>query len=319
MNAVEISQEDVEVALRSHLGAEEPLSLESTSTGRFNTSWFVQHGDREFVLRVAPPDDAVFVFYERRMMRQEPEIHRLVREKTSVPVPEVVVFDYTHEVIPSDFIVFERMPGTPLSGAHGVSQNSLLEEIGRSLAAVHEIRADAFGYLGAHQPMEPQESWAEAFRIMWCKLLEDVAAVGFYDESEVTGLTTLLDDFGEVFDRPVESSLLHMDVWAENILVDGGRRLTGLIDWDRALWGDPEIEYAVLDYYGISERAFWKGYGQERDNSPGAQIRRVFYLLYEMQKYIVISEGRRRDTQRAQWHKEQVFEVISRMMGREMG
>ena len=71
----------------------------------------------------------------------------------------------------------------------------------------------------------------------------------------------LLDRHAEVFDRPVPASLLHMDVWAENILADERGRLTGLIDWDRACWGDPEIEFAVLDYCGISEPPFWEGYG----------------------------------------------------------
>ncbi|WP_256973118.1 aminoglycoside phosphotransferase family protein [Nostoc sp. T09] len=59
--------------------------------------------------------------------------------------------------------------------------------------------------------------------------------------------------------------LLHMDVWFQNILVDSAGNVTGLVDFDRALWGDPEIEFAVLDYCGISEPAFWRGYGRERD------------------------------------------------------
>ncbi|OUL36382.1 hypothetical protein BV372_08175 [Nostoc sp. T09] len=59
--------------------------------------------------------------------------------------------------------------------------------------------------------------------------------------------------------------MLHMDVWFQNILVDSAGNVTGLVDFDRALWGDPEIEFAVLDYCGISEPAFWRGYGRERD------------------------------------------------------
>ena len=42
-------------------------------------------------------------------------------------------------------------------------------------------------------------------------------------------------------------------------LVDANNKVTGLIDWDRALYGDPEIEYAVLDVCGISKPAFWEG------------------------------------------------------------
>lgn len=41
-----------------------------------------------------------------------------------------------------------------------------------------------------------------------------------------------------------------------NILIDNQGSVTGIVDFDRALWGDVEIEFAVLDYCGISEPAF---------------------------------------------------------------
>ena len=102
-----------------------------------------------------------------------------------------------------------------------------------------------------------------------------------------------------------------MDVWAQNILVDDGGRLTGLVDWDRALWGDPEIEFAVLDYCGISTPAFWQGYGRDRDRSEPAQVRRIFYLLYEIQKYIVIHHGRHRNPSSARRYKQHVLELVA--------
>jgi len=86
-------------------------------------------------------------------------------------------------------------------------------------------------------------------------------------------------------------------------------RLTCLLDWDRALWGDPEIEFAVLDYCGISEPAFWEGYGRRRDESPEAQVRRVFYLLYEIQKYIVIRRVRYGSPAKAEPYRRQSLQL----------
>ena len=79
------------------------------------------------------------------------------------------------------------------------------------------------------------------------------------------------------------------------------------------MWGDPEIEYAVLDYCGISEPAFWEGYGRQRDTSPEAQVRQVFYLLYELQKYIIIRQGRGNDPTRARQYKQQVMQIFERL------
>ncbi len=88
-----------------------------------------------------------------------------------------------------------------------------------------------------------------------------------------------------------------------------------LIDWDRALWGDVEIEFAVLDYCGISQPAFWEGYGRQRDFSGEAPARNVFYLLYELQKYIVIRAGRNNDPASAGRYKDQVMQVLRQAFG----
>ena len=146
---------------------------------------------------------------------------------------------------------------------------------------------------------------------MWHKLIADIALTGVYDSQEASWLRHLLDRNVALFDRPVAASLLHMDVWQQNILVDDAGNVTGLLDWDRALWGDPEIEFAVLDYCDISKPAFWEGYGSERDGSPEARLRQLFYLLYELQKYIVIRSGRDRDDAWARQYKVQVLDLLT--------
>lgn len=286
--------------------------FEPIRTGKFNSSYFVQTADGEYVLRIAPPPDSEFVFYERDMMRQEPELHRILRERTRTPVARVISYDDSRSVLSRDFILMERLPGQPMSDAAMRDPDGVLREAGRCLSEVHNIHADRYGYLGAHRPMEPQSTWPDAFALMWRKLLEDVERSGHYTAKERDWFVKLHEQHAEAFDRPVASSLLHMDVWAQNILVENGR-LTGLIDWDRALWGDSEIEFAVLDYCGISQPAFWEGYGRVRDESEAAQIRRAFYLLYELQKYIVIEQGRRGNAASARAYKQRALQWASEL------
>lgn len=286
------------------------ISLRPITTGKFNSSYWVQAGEMELVLRIAPPDNAVFVFYERKMMRQEPALHVLLREKTSVPVAEIVVFDDSQTHLDRDYMLMTRLAGRPLTEAPYVNQSHVLRQVGEYLAQVHALTASQHGYIGAHRPMPPQNNWADAFIIMWHKMIDDIVSVGHYDGAESSHLRRLLDQYLPLFDRPIASCLLHMDIWHQNILVDDSGTVTGLVDWDRALWGEPEIEFAVLDYCGIAKPAFWQGYGQPRDWSPEAQVRQIFYLLYELQKYIVIRHGRSRDPVAARQYKRQVWEIV---------
>ena len=283
--------------------------FEPIRTGKHNTSYFVQEAGNDLVLRISPPDDVGFLFYERRMMAQEPGLHALLRAETSVPVAQVVAYDDSRALLDRDYLLLERLPGRPLADVALAPQllDQVLEQVGVYLAEMHSLVADRYGYLGAHQPMQPQSSWAEAFVVMWGKLLDDVVACGGYTVEEADAFRRLLDVYLPHFDRPVPASLLHMDVWSQNILVDEAGRVTGLVDLDRALWGSPEIEFAVLDYCGISEPAFWRGYGQQRDTSFPAQVRARFYLLYEVQKYIAIRLWRRQDPSGALDYKRQSF------------
>ncbi len=310
---ISIARKQLESALRPHLPEPDaPVSIAPVPTGKFNESFYVRSSGVDWVVRVAPADESVFVFYERDMMLQEPEIHRKLLSSTSVPVAPVVALDTSRATIDRNFLVLERLPGTPMSEIHR-GGTDVLQDVGAALAETHRITADTYGYIGEHRPMPGHPTWQDAFVDMWDRLLGDVEASGHYSAEEGATFRRLLDRNIDRFDRMVPSSLLHMDVWAQNILVGDRGELTGLLDWDRAVWGDPEIEFAVLDYCGMSRPSFWDGYGMARDESPDAGVRQTFYLLYEMQKYIVIEEGRRKNSGAARSYKEQVLQVAEQL------
>jgi fructosamine-3-kinase len=307
----------------AHVSAD-PASLRFVpiGTGNHNSSYWVDSDLGRYVLRIAPDDGAGFLFYERRMMRQEPDLHALIRAETCLPVAKVVGHAFDRTRLDRDYVLMSALPGTPLSDLPGITQAQLgraHHQVGEYLRELHALTAhavlgiDAYGYLGAHRPMEPQATWAAAFSEMWNRLLDDVVACGCYTFDEAKYFRELLDRNMRHFDRPVVSSLLHMDVWSQNILVNGRGDVSGLVDFDRALWGDVEIEFAVLDYCGVSETAFWGGYGVGRDTSPAAMIRRQFYLLYEIQKYMPIRVWRGNDPLGAQRYKEQSFALAAQI------
>ncbi len=318
------------IELTRPLLAVDPASLafQPIRTGKHNTSYYVESGIGRFVLRIAPPDDAGFLFYERLMMRQEPDLHALIRARTTIPVAEIVGYDFSRTHIDRDYLLMTALPGTPLSEVVGLSPTSLdraLRQVGTYVRQLHALTSTTclarrddgeppgYGYLGAHHPLPAQPTWAAAFHAMWHRLIDDVEACGSYTSYEAQAMRDLLEPYLHYFDRPVAPSLLHMDVWSQNILVDPTGHVTGIVDFDRALWGDPEIEFAVLDYCGISEPAFWEGYGIQRDTSPAAMIRRQFYLLYEIQKYMPIRIWRRNNPADAARYKQRSLALAAQL------
>lgn len=270
--------------------------------GKFSQTFLVESDGAEYVLRIAPPDDLLQLFYEYRMMRQEPELHRLIEEHTDVPVPKILAHDFSRERIDRDYLIMNRVPGQAMSEASASLTSEqvgeILAELGRCVAKLHAVHIDRHGYLGPHEPMEPQSTWPDAFAVMWTKLVDDCVRCGVYTEEDRTLAARLLEQHGDVFDPSAPAALCHMDLWIANILVHNGR-FRALFDFDRACFGDPENDLAVAEYCGLTRRSFWEGYvaagGRLPEDSRARAIRRLFYLLYEHAKYIVISMSTRRN------------------------
>ncbi|MBD3253462.1 MAG: phosphotransferase [Candidatus Lokiarchaeota archaeon] len=306
------------------------IDLRRIETGLFNDTYFVKANKvvselkskpvntNEFIIRIAPKDDSGFLFYEVNMMDQEPNIHEIVSQKTSIPIPQIYEFDNSRKIIERNYLIMEKMEGIALSQAYFLTQiqrKNIFHQIGQYLQELHNIHASEYGYLGEHRPMEPQKTWWEAFTIMWSKLIDDVFNCGVYSESEAQKYKDLLLSHREYFvaRNSVPSSLLHMDIWAQNIMVNEGGMITAIVDWDRALWGDPEIEFTVLDYCGISTPSFWEGYeGQQADNKS-SKVRDLYYLLYEHQKYIPINIWRRKNKIKAQSYKRDCVRLFKKL------
>ncbi len=311
-----VSSKKASKLVESLLGFE-PESCRPFGAGKFSQTFRVlSDRKKEYVLRIAPPDAVLQLFYEYRMMRQEPAIHKRLQEETSAPVPAILAYDFSRRLIDRDFLIMPCLEGRPLSS---VSLNipagaRAFREWGRYVAEIHQIRdADnRFGYLGEHHCMAPQRTWREAFRVMYEKELEDILGCGVYSKTQVRNGMMLLEDHLDVFDTCQTSRLCHGDLWVTNLLVREDGEVTGVIDFDRACWGDIEWDLAIAEYCGVTKAAFWEGYGQMINTHSGeAAIRRFFYLLYEHQKYIVISmSSRRNDPARAQRYANECLTII---------
>ncbi len=308
--------EETASKLFTHAMGLQSRSLHSMGTGRFSDSFLCENGEGRYVIRIAPPDNLLQLFYEYRMMRQEPHIHQRVRAETSVPVPRILATDFSRQHIDRDFLVMETLPGRPMDGLDAKASARALEELGGYVAQLHELQEERglFGYVGAHNCMEPQPDWQSAFFEMYRKLLEDIVALDVYDRPTADWALSLLHSHAPVFEHADKSQLCHGDLWVENILTDEEGRVTGVLDFDRACWGDVEWDLAIADYCGMTRPEFWTGYGKDDfRRTRAAKVRRLFYILYEHQKYIVISmSSRRNDPAGAGRYAEQSLRIMER-------
>ena len=292
-------------------------SITEIQTGLFNTTFKIgcPEDEPDLIVRIAPDEDTGMIYYEKDMMHREPEIHKMVREKTTLPVPKIIHADFSKNLIPNDYLIMEFIEGIPMSDVPltQAQQKEIYKQTGSYLKELHDSTVlNTYGYPG-NNCMAMKNSWNEAFYVMWSKLISDISSIGVYNKDENHFARKQLDKFMFAFDRRIPASLLHMDIWSQNILLDSNNKISAILDWDRALYGDPEIEFAVLEYVGFLNDAFKEGYKTFPGISSNFKIRQVFYYLYEFQKYIVIWTLRRPNPSMVKNYKDYALQTLKNL------
>ena len=108
---------------------------------------------------------------------------------------------------------------------------------------------------------------------------------GGLDAAMAEGVRCCFQKGRALLDQVKTPSLLHLDLWAGNVLLDGDSlEILAVIDSDRAVFGDPDFEFAAP---WMEDPALRHGYGYReitRDD-PARQARwrlyRAFFLALD--------------------------------------
>ncbi|GAA0619027.1 aminoglycoside phosphotransferase family protein [Kribbella sandramycini] len=229
--------------------------------GTYNQVQRLSLTDGDLVLKIAPTGPGLT--YEQDLIGTETAFYRAALGKA--PVPEVV-----HSG--PGFLLMTALPGVTL---HSVSETraQYRRELGGIVSSLHEVTgSDGFGY--------PQRgltaSWSSAFLGMFDDLLADAKR---YDVALPAAVRReLVTDRKALLDSVSVPRLIHFDLWDGNILVEDGR-VTGLIDGERAFWGDPVAEFVSLTLFAEVDAELLAGYGADIDRERLALYRVYLYLI----------------------------------------
>ena len=285
-----LSPEDLDALLLGSLGSGCRLEAELTD-GWFNTAYRVRLDDgRRAVVKVAPLPDTSVLRYERGILATEAMVYRRIARLPGggVPTPELL---HAGE----EFIAVSVLDGTPWDkagdGLPASTQRALRRELGAVAARLHTLAPEdgRFGYPAAESALSAPD-WRTAFTAMVEALLDDAERWRSPLGVPPADIRTLLAEGTDALDEVTEPRLVHSDLWPGTIFVDAGDgdrrpRITGLIDHERAFWGDPAAELVSLAYGGPTgpDSDLVAGYteaGGALDFTPALRHRLALYHLY---------------------------------------
>jgi aminoglycoside phosphotransferase (APT) family kinase protein len=284
----------LDALLRSSMGVGCRVETELTD-GWFNTAYRVLlDDDRPAVVKLAPPADVEVLRYERGILTTEAMVYRRIAALPGggVPTPELL-----HEG--EEFIVLSLIEGEPWDKADdrlpAAAKTELRRELGSITARLHTLAPEdgRFGYPAAHSALSASD-WRTAFTAMTEALLDDAERWRAPLGVSPAEIRRLVGEGAPTLDEITEPRLVHFDLWPGNIFVDPGSgptgdgrrvRVTGLIDHERAFWGDPAAELISLAFGGDAgpDSDLVAGYtkaGGTLDFGPAFRHRLALYDLY---------------------------------------
>jgi aminoglycoside phosphotransferase (APT) family kinase protein len=193
------------------------------------------------------------------------------------------LIDFTHQLIDRDYMFQTFIEGDrwddiweELSPAEN---NVLWSQFGNIMKQIHAVRGEKFGL---PRPGFQFERWSQTV----IDRLERTRQAAEELRLEATDLRRILETVRadpQGLDEIQTPRLLHGDLWAFNLLVQRGEQgpaIVGVLDADRAWWGDPMADWTMFILAHAEEEEghshFWRAYGKLEDGQ-GARFRKTVY------------------------------------------
>lgn len=240
--------------IAGHFGAR-ASDVRPLGAGEWSRAYAVVLDGREAVVRFG---DHVDDFRKDQAMARH--------SRATLPVPAVIEIGTAGD---GYFAASERAPGELLDGLDGAAARAALPGLLAALQAVRDIEVSGrAGYgIWAAGGRAPAASWAQALlaiseetpRVPGWRAALAASPVGMrpFDHAYAR-LRELAQDL------PDEAHIIHGDLLNRNVLVDGPR-ITAVIDWGNALYGDWLYDAAWLIYW-------WPWFPQWQDIDIAAEL-----------------------------------------------
>ncbi|KEP49537.1 aminoglycoside phosphotransferase, partial [Rhizoctonia solani 123E] len=238
--------------------------------------------------------------YEHNILDAEVRVLSILSNcPTPLRIPKMHTFDSTCQLVEAPYAIIDYIPGENLDTVRKrldkADEREIDQAMGRHLRFCNRIERTLhsgdgngpisdFGLCAIDAPRYP--TWREAFSSFILDLLVDAqdASIPDIPHDEIRRLLAL---HASAFDEVTEARLVIWDLWDGNVLVSFtdpdaklGASVSGTIDYERALWGDPLMETTFRAL--MAPPALVEAYGAYKPDelTSRQRVRRMFYDLH---------------------------------------
>ena len=180
----------------------------------------------------------------------------------------------------------------------------LNRETGRIARELTTVTNAQFGFLGDERRYD---SLFEFVRTMLTNLLSDAQKKNVDLGCDPQRLIEELDSEKECFDEVRSATLVHWDMWEGNIFVSNNH-VSGIIDWERALWGEPFMDDRFRKHNRNVD--FLEGFGVSSFSESDLKRLRWYDVILYLTMMIEVFYREFEDQGQYHWAKEMLLSVL---------
>jgi fructosamine-3-kinase len=222
--------------------------------------------------------------------------HRIVREQTSIAMPEILAVDVSYDHYPWRYLIKTYLPGEEWRVVKlqltTREQVEAYRQIGQAVAELHNIRFEAFGEVNNDGMVKSGSDYPSALNHHILKIIKNP------DHRDI--LLNLVDKQSFLFQDVTEARLCHEDLHHRNILFsqqNGRWQLATILDFDKAWAGHHEIDLAKLEFWtDMMGEGFWQAYNHVVSMDTLYPERRPIYQLLWCLDYVANTPKHLADT-----------------------
>ncbi|MFE0648601.1 phosphotransferase family protein [Streptomyces sp. NPDC059534] len=246
--------------VRHALGPVTVVRSTPLSGGLYNSARLLELADgRHLILKTAPTVTTPALTHEQGLLGTEALFHRLAAA-TGARVPTVLHHQPAGPDTPAEWLLLSYLDGTTWDAARDrltpADRAALRRGLGESLARVATVTGPAYGYPQPAAALTAPD-WPSAFTAMLHAVLADATRFAVRLPAPTALLAGLPERHGHHLAPVRRPALVHFDAWEGNVVLtraaDDTWHLSGLIDGERAFFGDPLAELVGLDPLGTAE------------------------------------------------------------------
>ena len=236
-------------------------AIKELTEGMCNVTYNVKFDDgSESILKIAAKDRKGNTSNEINLMKAEVNAMKLVSENCSFKVADIQYYDTSNTICDGNYFFMEKLTGDNFFLVkEKMSEEEIAvinTEIGKISKELSKVKNPQFGFLGDDKRYDSLFSFVK-------QMLENLISDAKNKDIDIMydGQTFInqLEKDKSSFDLVHDATLVHWDMWEGNVFVKDGH-VSGIIDWERALWGEPFMD----DRFRMHNRGkqFLEGFGK---------------------------------------------------------